>query len=79
MKTPDTSSCHENEENELSAVSEQKKTPDEISDLFNVLVKTQLDSLDSHTNAHYMDFVNIFNISESLDLSTIYFAHFNGC
>ena len=31
----------------------------------------------SHTSTQYMDFVKIFNIS--LDLSTIYFAHFSGC
>ena len=31
----------------------------------------------SHTSTQYMDFVEIFNIS--LDLSTIYFAHFSGC
>ena len=32
---------------------------------------------DSHTNIQYMDFVEIFIVS--LDLSTIYFAHFSGC
>ena len=31
----------------------------------------------SHTSAQYMDFVENFNIS--LNLSTIYFAHFSGC
>ena len=31
----------------------------------------------SHTSTQYMDFVEIFNIS--LDLSTIYIAHFSGC
>ena len=31
----------------------------------------------SHTSMDLMDFVEIFNIS--LDLSTIYFAHFSGC
>ena len=31
----------------------------------------------SGTGTQYMDFVEIFNIS--LDLSTIYFAHFSGC
>ena len=31
----------------------------------------------SDTSPQYMDFVEIFNIS--LDLSTIYFAHFIGC
>ena len=30
----------------------------------------------SHISTQYMDFVEIFNIS--LDLSTIYFAHFSG-
>ena len=31
----------------------------------------------SHSSTQYMDFGEIFNIS--LDLSTIYFAHFSGC
>ena len=31
----------------------------------------------SDSSTQYMDFVEIFNIS--LDLSTIYFAHFSGC
>ena len=31
----------------------------------------------SHTSAQYMDFVEIFNISQ--DLSSIYFANFSGC
>ena len=31
----------------------------------------------SHTSIKYMDFVKTFNIS--LDLSTIYFAHFGSC
>ena len=31
----------------------------------------------SHTDTQCMDFVDIFNIS--LDLSTIYFVHFNEC
>ena len=31
----------------------------------------------SHTIIQYMDFVKIFNVS--LDLSTIYSAHFSGC
>ena len=31
----------------------------------------------SHTSSQYMDFVEIFNTS--LDLSSIYFAHFGGC
>ena len=31
----------------------------------------------SHTGTQYMDFVEICNIS--LDLSTIYFAHFGVC
>ena len=31
----------------------------------------------SHNSTQYMDFVEIFNIS--LDLSTIYFAHFSWC
>ena len=31
----------------------------------------------SHTSTQYMDFVDIFNVS--LDLSTVYFAHFSGC
>ena len=31
----------------------------------------------SHTSTQYMDFVDIFNVS--LDLSTIYVAHFSGC
>ena len=31
----------------------------------------------SHTSTHYMDFVDIFNIS--LDLSAIYFAHLGEC
>ena len=31
----------------------------------------------SHISSQYEDFVEIFNIS--LDLSTIYFAHFSGC
>ena len=31
----------------------------------------------SQTSIQYMDFVKIFNIS--LDLSTIYFAHFSEC
>ena len=31
----------------------------------------------SHTSTQNMNFVEIFNIS--LDLSTIYFAHFSGC
>ena len=31
----------------------------------------------SHTSTQYIDFVEIFNIS--LDLSTIYFAHFPFC
>ena len=30
----------------------------------------------SHTSTHYMDFVEIFNVS--LDLSTIYLAHLVG-
>ena len=31
----------------------------------------------SHTATQYIDFIEIFNVS--LDLSTIYFAHFSGC
>ena len=31
----------------------------------------------SQTTIVYMDFIEIFNVS--LDLSTIYLAHFNGC
>ena len=31
----------------------------------------------SHTSTQYIDYVEILNIS--LDLSTIYFAHFSGC
>ena len=31
----------------------------------------------SHTSTQCMDFVDIFNVS--LDLFTIYFAHFSGC
>ena len=31
----------------------------------------------SHTSTQFMDFVEILNIS--LDLSAIYFAHFNRC
>ena len=31
----------------------------------------------SHTSTLYMDFVEVFNIS--LNLSTIYLAHFSGC
>ena len=31
----------------------------------------------SHISIQYIDFVKIFNVS--LDLSTIYFAHFSGC
>ena len=31
----------------------------------------------SHTSTQYIDFVETLNIS--LDLSTIYFAHFSGC
>ena len=31
----------------------------------------------SLTGTQYLDFVEIFNIS--LDLSSIYFAHFSGC
>ena len=31
----------------------------------------------SHSGTQYIDFVEILNIS--LDLSTIYFAHFSGC
>ena len=31
----------------------------------------------SHISTQYIDFVEILNIS--LDLSTIYFAHFSGC
>ena len=31
----------------------------------------------SHTSTQYTDFVDFFYIS--LDLSTIYFAHFSGC
>ena len=31
----------------------------------------------SHTSTQYMDFVEIFNVW--LDLSTVYFANFNGC
>ena len=31
----------------------------------------------SHTSIQYMDFIEIFYVS--LDFSTIYFAHFNGC
>ena len=31
----------------------------------------------SHTSTQYMDFVKFFNIS--LDLPTIYFAHFSEC
>ena len=30
----------------------------------------------SHTRMQYMDFVKILNVS--LDLSTVYFAHFSG-
>ena len=36
-----------------------------------------LAGLISYTSTQYIDFVEIFNIS--LDLSTIYFAHFSGC
>ena len=36
-----------------------------------------LAGLVSHTSTQYMDFVDIFNVS--LDLSTIYFAHFSEC
>ena len=31
----------------------------------------------SHTSTQHMDFVKFFNLS--LDLPTIYFAHFSGC
>ena len=31
----------------------------------------------SHTDTRYTDYVEILNIS--VDLSTIYFAHFSGC
>ena len=31
----------------------------------------------SHLSTQYIDYVEILNIS--LDLSTIYFAHFSGC
>ena len=31
----------------------------------------------SHTSTQYMDFIEIFKIS--LDLSTVYFAHFSEC
>ena len=36
-----------------------------------------LAGLISHTSTQYIDFVKILNIS--LDLSTIYIAHFSGC
>ena len=36
-----------------------------------------LAGLVSHTSTQYMDFVDIFNVS--LDLSTIYLAHFSEC
>ena len=50
----------------------------------NILVGTNLNRIIgwtnfsySHSISQYMDFVIIFNIS--LELSSIYFAHFSGC